>query len=56
MKLLQLALGLDSGSYFASQADIILYVLRLGRVQTTITTIHPLHDMVGNTDDASAWQ
>ena len=30
IRLLVLALGLDTGSYFASQSDIILYVLRLG--------------------------
>jgi hypothetical protein len=30
ISLLKLALALDTGSYFASQTDIILYVLRLG--------------------------
>jgi len=40
LRLLQLALALDTGSYFASQADIILYVLRLGtRIENFVSFV-----------------
>ena len=39
-QLLKLALALDTGSYFASQSDIILYVMRFGcRVENFVTFV-----------------
>ncbi len=40
IRLLRLALSLDTGSYFASQTDIILYALRLGcRVENFVSYV-----------------